>query len=65
MSDDLAPFRRDVERRSTVELAVTGDARILPSSFLTEQGSPKGTRDRRDPSDDRPLSREVPPPGRW
>ena len=56
---------RIVERRSTVEWAVTGDARILQSSFFKEQGYPKGTRDRRDPSYDRPLSLDTPPPERW
>lgn len=56
---------RIAERRSTVELAITGDARILQSSFFTDQGYPKGTRDRRDPSYDRPLSLDTPPPERW
>lgn len=56
---------RIAERRSTVELAMTGDARILQSSFFTEQGYAKGTRDERDPSYDRPLSLGTPPPERW
>jgi len=56
---------RIAERRSTVELAISADPRLLQSSFFREQGYPKGTRDRRDPSYDRPLSLDTPPPERW
>jgi len=43
-------------RRSTVELAFTADASILQSELFKDQGYPRGTRDRRDPSYQRPLS---------
>ena len=47
-------------RRATVELAYTADARLLQSSFFRAQGYEQGTRDRTDPSYDRPLTAEVP-----
>jgi ketosteroid isomerase-like protein len=46
-------------RRSTVELALAGDASMLQSRFWKEQGYIKGTRDRSDPSYERPLSLET------
>jgi ketosteroid isomerase-like protein len=52
-------------RRATVELAVSADARLLQSRFFTEQGYPRGTRDRRDLSYERPLVLETEPPERW
>jgi hypothetical protein len=46
-------------RRSTVELMLTADASMLQSPFFKEQGYIKGTRDRTDPSYERPLSLET------
>jgi ketosteroid isomerase-like protein len=45
-------------RRSTAEIAMTGDASILQSSFLKEQSYLKGARDRSDLSYQRPLALE-------
>lgn len=44
-------------RHATVELAYTADARLLQAPFFTEQGYEPGTRDRRDRSYARPLTR--------
>jgi len=52
-------------RRSTVEVMFSADASVLQSSFFTEQGYIRGTRDRRDLSYDRPLRLETPAPQRW
>lgn len=52
-------------RRSTVELMFTGDASILQSDLFRQQGYPKGTRDKKDLSYQRPLSIDSPPPQRW
>ena len=49
-------------RRSTVELALTADASILQTELFKDQGYPRGTRDRRDPSYQRPLSLGSEPP---
>jgi hypothetical protein len=62
--------RRDGEwrialRRSTVEVMFTADASVLQSSSFKEQGYPKGTRDRRDLSYERPLLLDTPAPERW
>jgi ketosteroid isomerase-like protein len=45
-------------RRATVELAFTADASLLASKFFKDQSYIKGTRDRTDPSYERPLSLE-------
>jgi hypothetical protein len=47
-------------RRATVELAFSASAALLQSEFFLEQGYIKGTRDRSDPSYQRPLSLESP-----
>jgi hypothetical protein len=52
-------------RRSTVEVMVSADASGLTARLFTEQGYPKGTRDRRDLSYARPLQRETPAPELW
>ena len=52
-------------RRSTVEVMFTADASVLQSSFFTEKGYVKGTRDRRDLSYERPLALDTAPPERW
>jgi ketosteroid isomerase-like protein len=52
-------------RRSTVDAVVTGDASMLDHPFFKQQGYPKGTRDRSDPSYRRPLSLDGPEPARW
>jgi hypothetical protein len=46
-------------RRSTVELAFTADATLLQSDAFKGQGYPRGTRDRRDLSYQRPLTLEA------
>jgi len=45
-------------RRSTVELMFTADASILETDVFNDQGYPRGTRDRLDPSYQRPLTLE-------
>jgi hypothetical protein len=62
--------RRDGEwkiavRRSTVELVFTADASLLQTQPFRDQGYPRGTRDRRDPSYQRPLTLDREPPLRW
>jgi ketosteroid isomerase-like protein len=52
-------------RRSTVEVMFTADASVLRSSFFTDQGYLKGTRDNDDLSYRRPLLLETPAPARW
>ena len=52
-------------RRSTVEVMVSADASGLSHPLFTEQGYPKGTRDRRDLSYARPLQLETPAPELW
>ena len=52
-------------RRSTVEVVFSADASLLQTASFRDQGYPRGTRDRRDPSYERPLTLEVPPPVRW
>jgi ketosteroid isomerase-like protein len=52
-------------RRSTVEVMVSADASGLTAPLFTEQGYPKGTRDRRDLSYARPLQLETPAPELW
>jgi hypothetical protein len=46
-------------RRATVELAFTADASLLQSTFFESQRYVKGTRDRADPSYERPLTLET------
>lgn len=52
-------------RRSTVDAVVTGDASMLSHPFFGQQGYPRGTHDRRDPSYERPLTLDGPDPQRW
>ncbi|MQY21437.1 nuclear transport factor 2 family protein [Nocardia macrotermitis] len=52
-------------RRSTVEVMFTADARVVQSHFFTDQGYPKGTRDHRDLSYQRPLRADSPAPALW
>jgi hypothetical protein len=52
-------------RRSTVELVFSADASLLQTAPWRDQRYPHGTRDRRDPSSDRPLTLDRPPPERW
>ena len=47
-------------RRSTVEVMFTADASVLASKFFTRQGYIHGTRDKTDPSYERPLSLDAP-----
>jgi len=51
-------------RRSTVEIMFIADASVLQSSFFTDLGYIKGTRDRTDPSYARPLTLRT-PAERW
>jgi hypothetical protein len=52
-------------RRSTVDAVITGDASMLGHPFFEQQGYPRGTRDRDDPSYQRPITLDGPPPPRW
>lgn len=52
-------------RRSTVDAVITGDASMLSHPFFRQQGYAKGTRDRTDPSYQRPISLDGPEPARW
>jgi hypothetical protein len=52
-------------RRSTVESMFIADASVLKSSFFTEKGYIRGTRDRGDLSYHRPLDLRTEPPERW
>jgi ketosteroid isomerase-like protein len=52
-------------RRSTVELMFTADASILQTTFFKAQGYPKGSRDKRDLSYERPLTPESPALEQW
>jgi hypothetical protein len=52
-------------RRSTVELMATVDAAILHTPAFQRQGYPKGVRDHRDLSYQRPLRLDAPAPARW
>jgi SnoaL-like domain len=52
-------------RRSTVDAVVTGDASMVDHPFFKQQGYPKGTRDRTDPSYQRPIALDGPEPARW
>lgn len=52
-------------RRSTVELMVTANADALLTPAFQRQGYPKGTRDRRDLSYQRPLRLDTPSPAHW
>jgi SnoaL-like protein len=56
---------RIAARRSTVEVMISADASGLQHPLFTEQGYPKGTRDRRDLSYVRPLRIDTPAPERW
>ena len=57
--------RRITIRRSTVELMFTADASLTQTELPKNQGYPRGTRDRRDLSYQRPLLLESPAPERW
>ena len=52
-------------RRSTVDAVITGDASMLSHPFFREQGYPKGRRDTRDLSYERPITLDGPEPTRW
>lgn len=52
-------------RRSTVDVALSGEASFLTSSYFVEMGFVKGMRDRRDVSYQRPLSLDETPADRW
>jgi ketosteroid isomerase-like protein len=52
-------------RRSTVDAVVTGDASMVNHPYFRQQGYPKGTRDRRDLSYQRPIRLDGPEPKRW
>jgi len=54
---------RIVLRRSTVEIALEGKARLPTGAMLPGSGYLKGNRDRTDPSYERPLSTDS--GGRW
>jgi hypothetical protein len=56
---------RIAARRSTVDLVMHGSAALLEMPAFRAQGYPKGTRDRQDPSYQRPLDLDVPPSARW
>lgn len=56
---------RIAARRSMVDLVMHGSAALLEMPAFRAQGYPTGTRDRRDPSYQRPLDLDVPPPARW
>lgn len=51
-------------RRSTLDVLISGDASILKSPLLIQQGYAKGTRDKRDISYQRPLNLDE-TPERW
>ncbi|MFF1569625.1 nuclear transport factor 2 family protein [Streptomyces sp. NPDC058293] len=52
-------------RRSTVELALTAGVSLLQSSFFQKQGFIKGTRNKDDPSYQRPLRLDGAGVARW
>lgn len=52
-------------RRSTLDLLVSGDASILASPALREQGYVKGMKDKRDLCYQRPLTLDETPADRW
>jgi hypothetical protein len=52
-------------RRSTVDVALVGDATFLSSQYFIDMGFVKGMRDRRDVSYQRPLTLDETPAQRW
>jgi hypothetical protein len=54
-----------VVRRSTVEIALEGDASFLNKDYFREMGFVNGMRDKRDVSYQRPLTLEETPADRW
>jgi hypothetical protein len=56
---------RIVLRRSTVDVALAGDASFLSLPYFVEMGFVKGMRDKRDVSYQRPLTLEETPADRW
>ena len=56
---------RIVLRRSTVDVALAGDASFLSLPYFVEMGFVKGMRDKRDVSYQRPLTLEKTPADRW
>ena len=56
---------RIVLRRSTVDVALAGDAAFLSLPYFLEMGFVKGMRDKRDVSYQRPLTLDETPADRW
>ena len=54
-----------VLRRSTVEIALVGDASFLSSDYFREMGFVNGMRDKRDVTYQRPLILDETPADRW
>jgi hypothetical protein len=54
-----------VVRRSTVEIALEGDATFVDKPYFREMGFVNGMRDKRDVSYQRPLTLEETPADRW
>jgi hypothetical protein len=54
-----------VLRRSTVEIALVGDASFLASDYFREMGFVNGMRDKRDVTYQRPLTLDETPADRW
>jgi hypothetical protein len=52
-------------RRSTVDVALAGDASFLSLPYFVEMGFVKGMRDKRDVSYQRPLTLDETPADRW
>jgi hypothetical protein len=52
-------------RRSTVDVAMTGDASFLSLPYFVDMGFVKGMRDKRDVSYQRPLNLDETPADRW
>ncbi len=52
-------------RRSTVDIALVGDATFLSAEYFVKMGFVKGMRDRRDVSYQRPLTLDETPADRW
>jgi len=52
-------------RRSTIDVLLAGDASILKSPVLKEQGYIKGMKDKRDIAYQRPLTLDETPAERW
>jgi hypothetical protein len=52
-------------RRSTVDVALVGDASFLSADYFTKLGFVKGMRDKRDVTYQRPLTLDETPSDRW